>query len=154
MSAPAQPSPGSAAATEVDAGQLRHEAGLLYRAIFRAAPPAIIVERFVAGAARGCPADSADELRRYRLALARVGDLEALELAARVSGRLPALTRNFRLIVYLAEALPETQALFVNRRPRRVHAWCSLAWGGLRGAWKLAKGRFLLWRLAPDASDA
>ncbi|MBU1338923.1 MAG: hypothetical protein KKD56_07645 [Acidobacteria bacterium] len=79
--------------------------------------------------------------------LGRVRDLEALELAARWRGRLTPLVLRFRLMVRLAETRPENRDLFINLRRRRMAGWAAAVYGGLRTAFKLIKGLFLLWRV-------
>ncbi|MCJ7679673.1 MAG: hypothetical protein MUP70_03010, partial [Candidatus Aminicenantes bacterium] len=76
-----------------------------------------------------------------------VRDLEALELAARWRGRLTPLVLRFRLMVRLAETWPENRDLFINSRRRRIVGWTAAVYGGLRTAFKLIKGLFLLWRV-------
>jgi hypothetical protein len=71
-------------------------------------------------------------------------DLEALELAARYTRRLPLLTRKFRLMAYLAETLPENQALFVSHRDNFLAAFLRLAWMTLRTIYLMPKGLLAL----------
>jgi hypothetical protein len=123
------------------------EAELLYRAIFDQPAPPVVVERFAGAAALLDAGAAAPDIEAYRLALERVGDLEALEVAARYRGRLPLLVRKFRLMVYLAEAVPDNQRFFVKRRPGRLGAVASVAGGLLRTAIQLARGLVLLSRV-------
>ena len=85
---------------------------------------------------------------RYYRALLACADLEALELAARYTRKLPLLTRKFRLMAYLAETLPENQDFFINERSSFLAAF-GAAWpGGLRTVCKMLKALWLLRRCA------
>ena len=76
--------------------------------------------------------------------LAQRADLEAAELAGRLTGRLPLLTRKFTAMTYLAETLPDHQRFYVNRRSSLVAGLATLAWAGMLTAVKLARGLWLL----------
>jgi hypothetical protein len=83
----------------------------------------------------------------YRRALDRVGDLEALEMACRYRRMLPHLSRKFRIMVTVAETVPETQSHFVNETSSLLRGLAVLAAGGIRSMGKLAKGLMLQGRL-------
>lgn len=123
------------------------EAERVYRTLFDRPIPPIVANRFAAGSARLEARVSHDELARYRAAVASDLDLEALELAARYTGRLPLLTRKFRLMAYLAETVPENQGLFINHRDNLPRAFVRVAVMTLRTAWLMAKGLTLLRRV-------
>lgn len=87
-----------------------------------------------------------EQLELHR-AMESVSDLEALEFASRILGRLPALSAQVRLMAFLAETLPEQFSYYVNPVDSICTGWAALAWAGARSAWKLVKGLCLLWRL-------
>ncbi len=87
---------------------------------------------------------AASELARYRAVIASDTDLEALELAARYTRRLPLLTRKFRLMAYLAETLPENQSLFISHRDNLPVAFVRVGFMTARTVWLMVKGLALL----------
>lgn len=99
-----------------------------------------MIERLNAAAS---PAELAD----YYRAIETQADLEALELAGRLTGRLPLLTRKMQALVTLAETLPENQPLYVNRRSSFLAGAAAMAWAaahsvrqGVKGLWLLRGG--------------
>jgi hypothetical protein len=120
------------------------EAAAIYHAIFGRPIPPIVERRFTAASALLDASVSPAELDAYRRAIAGGGDLEALELAARYTRRLPLLSRKFRLMAYLAETLPENQGYFVNERSSFLAAVFVLAGAGVRTGWKMARGLWLV----------
>jgi hypothetical protein len=121
------------------------EARKIYLALFGAdAPPAVVARFAVASDLMHCGVSDA-EVEAYYAAIDRCDDLEALELAARYTGRLPLLGRKFRLMAYLAETLPDNQAFFVNSQGGGfVGAFVRLAGAGFRTAGKMAAGLWLV----------
>jgi hypothetical protein len=126
--------------------QRAREGERLYHAVFGAAPPRVVVERFIAAAAILESSAPPEERARYHAVLARVGDVEAIELAARYRRRLPLLSDHMRLLVYLAESVSDTQHHFVKRRASRAAAYAAVATGALRTMYKMIKGALLLAR--------
>jgi hypothetical protein len=122
------------------------EARKLYRAIFREHAPNVVVQRFLEPAARLEAAEPPPERERYHRAIASIGDLEALEVACRYRNQMPLLSATCRLIVYIAETIPENQRFFVKRRDSLPATLWALAAGAARTAYKLVKGSFLLSR--------
>lgn len=121
-----------------------NEAQRIYHTLFNRPVPPLVAQRFAAASERLDAAVPPAELAAYRAALASGADLEALELAARYTHRLPLLTRKLGLMAYLAETLPENQSLFINERSNWVGAIVALGAATLRTVWKMAKGLFLL----------
>lgn len=122
----------------------QEEAVRIYEAIFRAPPSDTTVERFVAASNELSNAVPPEAVRSYYEAVTATADLEALELASRYTKRLPLLVAKFRLMVYLAETVPENQAHFVNERDPRGRAFIALALGAVVTLFKLGKGLLLL----------
>ena len=124
------------------------EAHKIYAAIFHRPVPPIVIERFAAASAQLHQMVDPPELNRYYRAVAQCADLEALEIAARYTRRSTLPSRKFRLMVYLAETLPENQPFFVNERsslPAGLwHTFTAVLWT----AWKMLKGVWLLKRCA------
>jgi hypothetical protein len=125
----------------------QEEATKVYRALFRGAPPAALVERFAAASEQLDRRAEPAELARYERWLARVDDLEALEVACRYTRRLPLLSRKVHLMVYMAETLPEYHREFVNEHTSFAGGVKALFAGAFRTAAKLTKGLILLARL-------
>jgi hypothetical protein len=133
--------------TDADPVMVRADAERIYRSIFGKPIPEIISERFVLPSVQLISSASEKEITRYRHVMNNVNDLEALEVAARFSGKLSLLTQQFHLITYLAETLPENRHFFVNDRDNRIRGVLVIVFGGIRTVWKLAVGFVLLRRL-------
>ena len=106
--------------------------------------PPVLQARFHPASERLNAAAAPQELSAYHAAVETTNDLEALELAARLTRRLPLLTRKLRAMAYLAETLPDHQRHYVNYRSNFVQAALLIAWEGLRSVLKAAKGFWLL----------
>lgn len=124
----------------------REEAGRIFRAIFGGSPSAVVVERFLVASDLLNSNSEAAAVEAYYDAIARVADLEALEIAARYRHRLDLLCKKFLVMVYLAETVPENQQYFVKRRRDRAGTIAALFFGATRTAFKFVKGIFLLGR--------
>ncbi len=122
----------------------------VYAALFGGEPPPVLLARFASAARLLNSTALQAEVDRSTRALLASPDPEALELAARLTGRLPLLTRKFRLMVYLAETLPENQSRFVNRRSSFLRGLLNIAVAALRTAWKLPPGLWQLRRVPRD----
>ena len=128
---------------------LDREAARIWDAIFGGTIPPIVRERFRSAIDRMNAELDEEELAHHYHIIETVGDLEALEMISRLTRRHPTLTNRFRVMVHLAETLPEKQHLFVNREMHRLGAWSSLTASALRSAAKLAKG----WLLSRKIGD-
>jgi hypothetical protein len=123
------------------------EADRIYRAIFRTPiPPELRIRYQRAIEVLERSADPA-EVSHFQIALARVGDLEALEIACRLRRRLPQLSLRFQVMVHLAEVLPQNQGFFVNDRPRVLRGWLAILSGMFLTVGKVLKGLILMLRL-------
>lgn len=129
---------------------IRLEADRIYRALFDSDAPQVIRHRFAQPSAVLNARSVSRDVQRYYHAVEHVRDLEALEVAARVTGRLPLICEKFRVMVYLAETLPENQSHFVNEHDSRWLGLWSILRGGVRTGWKLARGLSFIGSL-PDA---
>jgi hypothetical protein len=125
------------------------EAERIYHALFGARISDAVRDRFVRASRRLESATDPTEVARYRRALERVNDLEALEIACRYRRTLPLLSRKFRIMVAMAETVPETQSHFVNETSSLLRGITTLVAGGFRSAYKLGKGILLQQRLGP-----
>ncbi len=124
------------------------EARRIYAALFGRAIPPIVQDRFVAVSERLSRTVAPQELAAYGRIVAACADLEALEVAARYTHRLPLLSRKFRLMAYLAETLPENQPFFINERGSFLIGLWQSAIGVIATVFKLLKGVWLLRRVA------
>lgn len=119
----------------------------LHRVLFGREPSPETVERFTAAAAilrDRFPA----ELEASRRALAVTRRPEALELAARLSGRLPGLVREMRVMVRIGEVDPANRAALYGGPRHPLARIVILVEEGLRtvalvpsGLWELARVR-------------
>jgi len=122
------------------------EARKIYVAIFGRELPSVLLDRFVIASKRLNQSVPQAEMDSYYRAILACDDLEALEVAARYTRRLPLLSRKFRLMAYLTETLPENQAFFINERSSFVGGMARSAIGVFRTAYKMARGFWLLRR--------
>lgn len=120
------------------------EARAIYRSLFGRAIPPILVQRFLPVVERLNAIASSAELAEYYGALETGADLEALELAGRLTGRLPLLTRKVQAMVVLAETLPENQRFYVNQRSSFAAGAAAMAWAAAHTARQAVKGLWLL----------
>jgi len=128
----------------------QHEADRIYLALFGTHAPDVIKERFAAPSKVLNAGTVTKEVERYYRAVEHTPDLEALELACRWTGRYPLVSRKFRLVVHLAETLPDNQRYFVNASDSFVRGLGALVFGGLRSAAKFVRGWFLMGRLSGE----
>jgi len=123
---------------------LAREAVLLHQAVFGFAAPKEVVSQYVDAVSRH-PDDA-----RVAVDMVRIADLlldaEAIEIALRLRSRQNSLTRKFHVMCYLCETRPEYYRRFVCEDTRFVRGFLSLAFHTFRTAYKLLKGRYLLWK--------
>jgi hypothetical protein len=118
------------------------EAQAIYGALFSRPIPAILRSRYEQANSLLLEKYSPAERQVTGRAIQTVGDLEALEFAARLLHRQPLLSDKFRLMAALAETLPQHQADFIAEAP--TPPWLELTKIGLATAWKGIKGLILL----------
>jgi hypothetical protein len=123
------------------------EADKIYRAIFHRPAQGVLLARYALAARRLEQQASPEEVSAQQRIVESTRDQEAVEYASRFARSLPLLNRKFRLVVYLAETLPENQAFFVKDKPGLLSALVELAWAGVKSAFKLAKGYLMLSRV-------
>lgn len=99
----------------------------IYQALFPRAIPAVLLERYLVAAERLDAPLAAEQLDAYYRSIESCADLEALEFAARLTGRLPLLRRKFQAMIYLAETLPDHQGFYVKGRSSRWGGFAELA---------------------------
>jgi hypothetical protein len=119
----------------------------IYCAIFKSPIPLPIKERFQRASKDLSAGYTQEELAQHNRAISKVADLEALELVARHTKKLPLLVMKFNLMIYLAETLPENRNFYINRNNALCKGWAFLIFSGLRMIMKLSKGLFLLAKL-------
>jgi hypothetical protein len=83
-------------------------------------------------------------------AIARGADLEAIELALRLTRRQNAITHRVHILSFLIESDAKHAERFRNTDRARLRAFRSLAWHTLRGLWKFLRGRWLISRLGDE----
>jgi hypothetical protein len=119
----------------------------IYRALFRRDIPSILLERYLVAAERMDAELDAQDLDAHYHAVEAQNDLEALEFAARLTGRLPLLRRKFQAMVYLAETLPDHQVFFVNQRSNWLGGTVTLALSAFESVGQGVKGLLALRRV-------
>jgi hypothetical protein len=121
------------------------EARKIYKALFGAEIPPRVRDRFL-DASNALFPHAGHGTDDYYAIISSVKDLEALEVACRYTGKNPLLPLKFKLMVYLAECVPENQHFFVNEHRCLLRGSLSLGAGFVRTCYKLCKGFYLLIR--------
>jgi hypothetical protein len=127
---------------EARTDELASEAAYLHHSLYGTPPSPDIVSEYVRAHRYYC-VESCSDVNVQRIIERRL-DVEALEVALR--RQRPGLTRKLRMLVYITEARAPYYARFVNESDSRARAWVALAGAVLRTAYKLIKGRLILWR--------
>lgn len=120
------------------------ESRSIYQVLFHREIPPILLQRFLPVIERLNATASPADLAQYYRAVEAGADLEALELAGRLTGRLPLLTRKVQAMVALAETLPDNQPFYVNQRSSFLTGAAAMAWAAAHTARQAAKGLWLL----------
>lgn len=123
------------------------EADKIYRTLFYQCAPSVIRERFIKASIQLHQKISTQELVLYYNVIKTVNDVEALEVACRWRKKMSLLTLKFRLMVFLAETLPENQRFFINERTNFTRCLWYTSLHLVRTMYKLCKGFYLLTRL-------
>lgn len=121
-----------------------NEAEKVYHAIFRNDVPASIQHHFNLLSRKIESRYSRDEINRYYKALQKNCDLEALEIASRYLKKMPVLSEKIKIMVYLAETVPENYGSFVNEHSSFVRACILLFSSMIRTAYKFVKGVMII----------
>lgn len=120
------------------------EAQRIYNALFKKEIPPHLKKRFYEAVNRLLVSYSPERKEQHRRVIVKVRDIEALEMAARIKNRLPLLVSKLRLMVYLAETLPQNMNYFINPQDRKFRGKGIVFFSGLRSIIKYIKGVFLL----------
>lgn len=115
----------------------------IYYAIFKNKIPPILQKRFEIASDQLMSYFSPQEAANYLRAVNKISDLEALEIVARYTKKLPLLTLNFRLMIVLAETLPENRKFYINKKDNLIYGFLSILIGFLRTLIKVIIGIFL-----------
>ena len=122
----------------------QYEVERLYFSVFRKTAPELLKTRFYRASQRIFATVDTRQQSLYKIALKNDWDLEALEIAGRYTGRLPLLSVKIRLIVFLAETLPDHQHFYINDKSNFLLGLTSLIKGFIKSVIKLAKGLYFL----------
>lgn len=117
------------------------EAHYLFNAMFRSEAPPEVVTRYLeaqkALTLNGTWIDI-DTILQKKL------DVEAIEFASR--RRKTILSQKMHMMCFVAEQSPSLLPHFINKRTIRLHAFVELGVAGIRSAWKLLYGVYLVRR--------
>lgn len=120
------------------------EAQRIYKSIFKKPIQEPLITRFLEASQTVIHTVNDEQAIICQTALERNLDLEALEIAARRSRKLKLLSDKFRLMIYLAETLPDHQQYYVNSKSSWLGGISAILIGGVRTSFKLIKGTYLL----------
>ncbi|GBE17306.1 hypothetical protein BMS3Abin15_01147 [bacterium BMS3Abin15] len=121
-----------------------NEAERIYKAIFRKNIPSAIREHFRIISKEIELRSTDEEIEKCSEIIKKVRDLEALELTARYLKRFPVLTLKFKIMLYLAETLPENYHEYINEKNGIFSGYLLLIVSVFRSFYKFIKGFFLL----------
>ncbi len=122
----------------------KSEAEKIYEAIFGTKVPQSIQRHFDTLSRRINSLFSKEEIEKYNECILKIHDLEALELAARYFKKLPLLTVKFKIILYLAETIPENYTKYINEKDNFFMGSLLLVFSLVRTSYKFVKGLYLL----------
>jgi hypothetical protein len=125
----------------LSSSEISGEARFLFKTIFGSEPPAVVLERYNAAQRPSLINGTwinVDKIVKRRL------DAEAVELASR--RRKTILSQKMHIMCYVAEASPSLLPNFISTRSSRIQAFAKLGIEGVRSAWKLAYGTYLIKR--------
>ena len=104
----------------------------------------LLIERYIAAHNFCCYVKSPEQQINLSLICRNKLDAESIEYATR--SRKTLLTKKFTLLTYLAEIDSSNYSTFVNQQSNFIAGFLLLALAVLRAPWKLAKGKYLVWR--------
>ena len=116
----------------------------IYDAIFKKKIPPSLSKSFFEASKKLDLNYSKNDINRYQKFMENVKDLEALEYACRWFKQCPLLIDKFKIMIFLAETLPENHHTFVNESSHPFFNWLFMGKTCLHSAWKMVKGIFLL----------
>jgi nucleoside-diphosphate-sugar epimerase len=117
------------------------ECTLLCEQLFRASPTEEILQRYQETVDQQLYNGRFIDLPQI---IERRLDAEAVEFAARRKGT--ELSQKFQALCYIAELSPHFLPHFISHRSQRLRGIFELFWSGVRSAWKLIYGHYLIWR--------
>lgn len=123
--------------------QAMNEAEKIYYSIFRKEIPAPLQSHFENVLRRIDERYPEEEIKKYHRCIAEINDIEALELAARYFKKLRILSEKFKIMVYLAETLPENYTVFISEKNNSCGGYISIMASLSRTVYKFTKGTFL-----------
>lgn len=126
------------------AAQIRIEANFFYQTLFGKPPSPLLIERYIAAHNFCCFVRSPEQQINLSLICRNNLDAESIEYATR--SRKTLLTKKFTLLTCLAEIDSENYPTFVNQQSNFAIGFFLLGLAVVRAPWKLAKGKYLVWR--------
>ncbi len=121
-----------------------NDAEKIYFTLFNKSIPEEVYHRFQAVSKKIDNNYPHDKVVQYYELIGKTDDLEALELAARYLRKQPLLTEKFKLMVYLAEIMPDNYDVFINENPKRFIGYIKIIFTIMRTVFKLGKGLIII----------
>lgn len=122
---------------------LHTEASLIYRNIFKREIPPFVESRFLKVSEKINQKYPAIKVKNHYKKIAKINDLEALELSGRYLKKHHILSEKFLAMVYIAETIPENYSLFINEKNSIFNGYLSMIFASINTFYKLIKGVFL-----------
>jgi len=116
----------------------------MYRSIFKKEIPPVVGERFAGISQKMERGLDAGEVERHRKITEKISDLAAAEYTSRILGKNRLLVKQFQVMVYLGECLPENYSFFINEKSARFKTLLIFAWVPFNSMYKFFKGLIAL----------
>ena len=121
------------------------DAQRIYFAIYKQKIPSQLEIRYRIASEKLCHQYSNTEIKQYkRIVNSSIRDFESIEYAARILKKVPLLSDHFRLMVFLAETVPQNRHFYINTREQLTVAYLYCLGAVLKSAIKFVKGFLLL----------
>jgi len=121
------------------------EAERIYRTLFKEPLPEFLRRKYMSLAPRLEKNHSPESVRTTHVLIQKKRDLEALEMAARHTGRYPLLSEKFRAMIYIAETIPENYRHFFLQKGSVLKGYMDLSISVIQSIYKFFKGLIIIW---------
>lgn len=116
----------------------------IYRSIFKKDIPPLVAERFAMLSEKMEMCADTGDVELHRKITKNITDLAAAEYTSRILGKNRLLVKQFQVMVYLGECLPENYNLFINEKRSLFKTLMIFAGVPFNSIYKFFKGMIAL----------